>query len=232
MKYFIDQIRQLKRLAKKTGSDRRGVSLLEAMVALLVLMVGIVGGMVLMISTTMAARISHDQLMAANLAREGVEIVRSIRDSNWLKIEAGELNSGVSYKWDDGLYEPSNHWYGAYPHMDDTTKIWSLVYTNVADGADIWKVRLDGRDFTDGGLFNQYAVVPASPEISTSKYTRKIFTYPICSDGTTETVLSADGQVCGAVKIKVGVQVTAVVKWYDNNQTRTTSVEARLYNWK
>ncbi|MFA6198453.1 MAG: hypothetical protein WC734_04885 [Patescibacteria group bacterium] len=216
------------------GSNRSGIGLLEAMVALLVLMIGIVSVMVLMLANTTAARVSRDQIIASNLARESVEIARSIRDSNWLKIEGNEKHlDGSAYKWDDGLWDATNTLYGAYPTHDDTALTWSLVYTAAAPGADVWKVYLDSTGFPAGGLYNQYAgAVPAAATVT--KYTRKIYTYPICYDAVgNESILNADGQTCALTgTTKIGVQVKAQVRWVDNGNNRTVSVEAKLYNWK
>jgi hypothetical protein len=225
---------------QRVRSDRRGIGLLEAMVALLVLMIGIVSIIVLMLSSTLSARISRDQLMASNLAREGVEIVRSVRDSNWLKMEALEVHvaDGSSYKWDDGLWGNTalSPWYGVYPTFDETAQTWGLNYTDAAVDADVWRVYWKHNTvLLPFSLYNQYSAAPDPADTVATKYTRKIYTYPICYDSTVippiETVLTADGQVCG-VMTKIGVQVKVEVKWMDNGNARSTAVEARLYNWK
>lgn len=214
--------------------NRSGIGLLEAMVALLVLMIGIVSVMVLMLANTTASRVSRDQIIASNLAREGIEVARSIRDSNWLKIEANEKHlDGSAYKWDDGLWDATNTLYGAYPVHDAATMTWSLMYTAAVPGDDVWKVYLDSTGFPVGGLYNQYTG-PVPVGAAVTKYTRKISTYPICYDAAgNESILNADGQTCALTNTtKIGVQVKAQVRWIDNGNNRTVSVEAKLYNWK
>lgn len=62
----------------------KGFTLIEAMVSLVLVTVAM--GPVLILATSsvnVASRIEHN-LTAANLAQEGVEVIRNIRDTNWL----------------------------------------------------------------------------------------------------------------------------------------------------
>ena len=72
---------------------KSGFTLMEAIVAIFVITTGIVGVLSLVTQTISSATISKDKLIAAYLAQEGIEIVRNIRDTNWLQ--------GLS--WDNGL---------------------------------------------------------------------------------------------------------------------------------
>ncbi|MBZ9572491.1 prepilin-type N-terminal cleavage/methylation domain-containing protein [Patescibacteria group bacterium] len=81
----------LKCLNVKIG--KKGFTLLEVVVAIFIITVGIVGALALISQTISSARISSQRLIAAYLAQEGIEIVRSIRDTNWL--EGVVWNSGL-----------------------------------------------------------------------------------------------------------------------------------------
>jgi len=76
---------------------KSGFTLMEAIVAIFVITTGIVGVLSLVTQTISSATISKDKLIAAYLAQEGIEIVRNIRDTNWLEAET-YVNS-----WDEGL---------------------------------------------------------------------------------------------------------------------------------
>src|SRR5688500_13720998 len=76
----------------KTKSQRlgaraapRGQSFVEAMVAISVMITAISSSLALIQSSITATRIGGQQIVAANLAREGLEVVRGLRDTNWLK---------------------------------------------------------------------------------------------------------------------------------------------------
>jgi Tfp pilus assembly protein PilV len=78
-------------------SVQRGFTLMEAIVAIFVIITGIVGVMTLITFTITSAQISKDKLIAAYLAQEGIEIVRNIRDTNWLEQYTNPN------PWDEGL---------------------------------------------------------------------------------------------------------------------------------
>lgn len=64
----------------------RGMTLIETLVAVTILAVAIVAPMSLTIQSLFAAYYARDQVLASNLAQEAIESVRSIRDSNILRI--------------------------------------------------------------------------------------------------------------------------------------------------
>ena len=69
----------------------KGFTLVETLVALV--LVTIAMGPVFILATSslnVAARIEHN-LVASSLAQEGVEVVRNIRDTNWLNGAAFEI---------------------------------------------------------------------------------------------------------------------------------------------
>lgn len=84
------------------ASQRPAQSLLEAIIAIGVILVATVSATTLIVTTITSGQVSLEKTQAVNFAREGVEIVRSIRDSNWLK-RAQNISdgSGTTVAWDD-----------------------------------------------------------------------------------------------------------------------------------
>ena len=70
---------------KMSRKMNKGFTFIEVMVVVLVISIGIIGAMDLMTRTFIFARFVSSKLVAAYLAQEGIEIVRSIRDTNWIK---------------------------------------------------------------------------------------------------------------------------------------------------
>lgn len=64
---------------------KKGETLIEVLVSLFCLALGSGAAAALIISALQTNAFTKDNLIALNLAREGVEAVRSIRDTNWLK---------------------------------------------------------------------------------------------------------------------------------------------------
>ncbi len=75
-----------------------GFTLLEVILAISVLTIAVGGSFALIQQTLISASLNQSKLIASCLTQEGLEIVRNIRDNNWLK---QRTNPGIS--WDDGL---------------------------------------------------------------------------------------------------------------------------------
>lgn len=71
-----------------------GQTLIETVIAIFVILVGVAGALILVFSSTRAGVTAKNRIVAANLAREGIEVVRNIRDTNWL--EGRDFNEGLA----------------------------------------------------------------------------------------------------------------------------------------
>ena len=77
---------------------KSGFTLVEALVALSILIVGIISGFILVTKALYDVTIIQDRLTASFLAQEGLEFVRQIRDTNYLKT-LGDIPTA----WDNNL---------------------------------------------------------------------------------------------------------------------------------
>ncbi len=78
--------------------NRQGVTLVETIVSLGILTIGIVAALSLMISSISYSQSTEQTIVVVNLAREGIEIVRSIRDLNgWSGIATGVWLPSINY---------------------------------------------------------------------------------------------------------------------------------------
>ena len=92
----------------KQGENRKrqqaGFTVLEALIAISIIVIG-VGGVFGLTSRTVAdSSANNNKLVAVYLAQEGIEIVRNIRDTNYLKIRQAVPGAA----WDDGIILPGN----------------------------------------------------------------------------------------------------------------------------
>ena len=78
-------------------------TLLEVILAITVLTLAIGGSFILIQQTIASVSVVRSKLIASYLAQEGIEIVKNIRDNNWLKIQS----------W-DGALEEGDCWEGDY----------------------------------------------------------------------------------------------------------------------
>lgn len=67
--------------------------MVEGLVAGTVILIGLVASLALINSSLRLALIAKDELIAANLAQEGIEIVRAIREENWIAGEPALVNN-------------------------------------------------------------------------------------------------------------------------------------------
>lgn len=76
----------------------KGFTFLEVIIAIFVMSIGIVGAVIAIQYAISSTIQSYSRLTAAYLAQEGIEIVRNIRDTNWL-----EQRIATTTPWDEGL---------------------------------------------------------------------------------------------------------------------------------
>ncbi len=84
------------------NSKSKAFTLIEVMVAISVMLIGIVGLYALVPKVVSITGANNNKFTASQLAREGIEIVRNIRDTNWLEGE----------NWQEGL--DSGNWRAQY----------------------------------------------------------------------------------------------------------------------
>jgi len=87
------------RAHKNVCFDSSGFTLVEALVALTILSVAIVPAYALSTSSVGIAYSIRNNVIAAGLAQEGIEVIRATRDSNWFVGSAFDTNLA------DGDYE-------------------------------------------------------------------------------------------------------------------------------
>jgi len=78
----------------------KGFSLLETIFAVSILSIGFAGAIALINRTIVLGSEARSQLVAANLAQEGMEVIHNIRHTNWI-----EQKDAPGTLWDDGLVD-------------------------------------------------------------------------------------------------------------------------------
>lgn len=77
--------------------NKKGFTILEIAVSLTIISVGMLGLLALVVQSLQAKDIDKNRIVASQLAQEGLEVVRSTRDYNWLPEPDSETG------WRDGL---------------------------------------------------------------------------------------------------------------------------------
>lgn len=193
-------------------SSESGQSLVEMIVALAIILTGLIGALTLTISNLSASGEAGTRVIATNLAREGIDVVRNIRDTNWLK------NS----PWDDLLHDGADH-----------TAI--AVFNPVADPGWQLKFSPSAIDEAAAKLYlsadNLYLQDDAPPGGTSTLYARLLTLDPICLNlaAKTETITGGD---CLGGEEKIGLRVGSEVAWTESGRSHSITLEDKLYNWR
>ncbi len=154
----------------------KGETIAETIVALTILAMGIAMTSTLMANSLRNVNTSKYRVIAVNIAREGIEAVRNIRDTNWLKfsgkrrmcwnhmpkpLDEDECNDGSD------LINPGN--YIAYKDVDERWRLKLIPETPTFDLTQLYLMDIDPTIDTDkdGNLTNDKDIynhkTPATP---------------------------------------------------------------------
>ena len=90
-------------------SSSKGFTLIEALVALIILTVALGPALILSSNVSSTASVIRNNLIAANLSQEGVEVIRALRDSNWhngLSFDTGIADGIYRIEWNSNALIP------------------------------------------------------------------------------------------------------------------------------
>jgi len=206
---------------------RKALGLIETLAAMGLLVMAVTPLMSMVISAG-ASRTSNEYMtVAANLAREGIEVVVAKRNNNWINdaaFDAGMyIGSGATSDYTFGLA------------FDPASSTWSFV-NNPSGGAPsmITDALANVYMYTSGanaGLMVQGTVaVPQPAGTSATKYSRLVTLDAVCWDGSIETIATSNSD-CGA-NTKIGVRITSMVQWPDKGQNHNISAVETIYDWR
>ncbi len=220
----------MKQAYQWSNSYSSGQGLLEVIVAIGIITASTVTTVALIINTMIVSNISQQQIIAINLAREGVEIIRGIRDTNWLQVDAGILSA----RWNAGLAHEDNKDYTAIPTFSKDDGKWSVDFA--ADGftdeaTTLW--------IDNNGFYNQFQDISLVPNTYSilKQYQRLLTILPICRDSSNNEEIATEGQNCDNFRnpgdfIQVGVEVHSDVQWTEHGKIHTTQLVDTLFDWK
>jgi hypothetical protein len=220
-KLFLENLKVIGR------KKRSGQGLLETVVALFVLVTGTASLLTLVTAASVSRSTNEYETVAANLAREGIEVAMSIRNNNW----------NYSLPFDNGMYVTTDYTFGIA--FDPATSAWSLV-NNPTGGAPnaitdalakVWQYSSGA----NAGLLAQGTVATPQPATTVATPYMRLVTFdPIClliADGVTERIVTS-GSTCLGTENKVGVRVTSAVRWTERGRTHNLSAVQTIYDWR
>ncbi|MEA3398275.1 MAG: prepilin-type N-terminal cleavage/methylation domain-containing protein [Patescibacteria group bacterium] len=142
----------------KSSQNKNGFSIIEVVAAFTIMTVGMMGVASLSLLNIQANRINKNYLIASMLAQEGLELVRNVRDNNWLTL-GNNWNDDIT--GNDGNYTIDYNF-----NIDDTPDL-------PTDGGA--KMYLNGNGFYDhdsaGAFTPYYRLIAISEDASGNFFT-------------------------------------------------------------
>lgn len=191
-----------------------GLSLLETTIAIGVIVTGLFAAFTLVIANRRTSDEAGLRFAAVQLAREGVEIVRATRDSNWISEDAPD--------WDEGLKGSAGSYTGVAVFNPGMTS-WQLTF-GAATFSDPSARVVRQQDGNGETFWTQGQSGDAAVDLT--PYRRLIDVHPICADGQ----VAESG--CADANPKVGMRVRSRVQWTSRGITHAVTAEESMFNWR
>ena len=90
-------------LHKNKRDLKTGFSLIESLVAISILIIGVLSAFILVIRSLSSTPLIQGRLIASNLGQEGIELIRQIRDTNFINSRSWRTNLDSGEYQIDGL---------------------------------------------------------------------------------------------------------------------------------
>lgn len=192
----------------------RGQTIIELLIAFSVIVVGLFAAATLTFSNLNTVDRDLDEVVVINIAREGIELTKQIRDSNWL---AGRA-------FDEGLVDKASGNLTATPVWDGIRLAPSFDFA--------------AKDFTDANTTIVRMNAPEAPSFfansnaaasivgSDTPFKRLLAFYPICED-----MIARKTGTCGTLK-KSGIRVESRIQWSRKGSVKNFVLYEDLYDWK
>ncbi|MFA5135076.1 MAG: type II secretion system protein [Patescibacteria group bacterium] len=227
--------------------NQSGQTLLELIIAITVLVVALVATIVLIVTSINASREARNKLIATNLAREGVETVRNVRDSNWIDptMQCDDPNCDNQADCTDSAQCDStwgiSQWDRELRTDDAAATIKTTAIPVVGDPSIHSPLSFLPDDFseteysrlrrTDEGFLQGGASI-----VGNSEFYRMLYLYPICQNAAGDQEYGTDNTSANdcptAGYAEVGIQVVCEVRWGQHDSNKKVIIEDQLYNWQ
>lgn len=199
---------------------KNGFTLLEVVFGIFILTLSAFASSNLIQSTIVSTTLNKQKLTAYYMAQEGVEVVRNIRDSNWLR---QRIEPGVS--WPGGILGeigPRISPCDFYGDVDfdgivseaDSTAIMLIIAGIETDGRDRADLNGDGNVNVLDLLVNRYLAYPD-------------YTFPVCNS---KAKFQREIEITELNESTL--EVISRVTWSEKGSSQEVEVISNLTNWK
>lgn len=208
-------------MRKKSRIHLVGFTLVETLVAIAVLLAVIVGPITLIAHGLFSASFSRNHLIASNLAQEGIELIRAVRDNNILCASLGATPLDTT-GW-------NNNPNGPPPKLLDYYEIESFdVFVLTCGGFSIQTPRPIRRNASTCNTpirINSNSIYTYTSGTPTG-FTRCVRVCSPPNAAPCSTVADAD------IPVNDQMEVISTVSWIERGAPRNITLRDRLYRWR
>jgi prepilin-type N-terminal cleavage/methylation domain-containing protein len=199
----------------------KGFTLIELLIAITIFLIGIMAAFSLTLNNLNNAKENSNRVIAADLAREGIEIVRNIRDSNWLAREANidDISSGLLISWDHGLDV------GNFKVAYDVNNL--ILFTTMPVDLSSAINETSATLYLNNGFYTHSNIGGQATLFRRAINIQAIY---LCAESGLETMNSA--AICVDALEKIGFQITSRVRYTYGSRTNTIDAVENIYNWR
>lgn len=208
---------------------------METVIAIGIILFGLLSVLTLSTSSLVVSTVTSNEFLAANFAREGIEMARAQRDTNWLMYDTDSTT-----EWNAGMHAGTNYSAVASFSAFETNGSYldfrpeNFGETCPGAGSTTYDCTALWYDPSTNVYIQTTAPTFVPSDYTQSDFSRLVYTYPVCrndSDETDEVVLTSGS--CAVGYTQVGIDVRSVVQWPGRDQTGATyTLEEYLYDWK
>jgi type II secretory pathway pseudopilin PulG len=188
----------------------------ETVFAIGILLIVVSAILALTTSSLFGQKESELQIVANNLAREAIEIVRNQRDSNWL---AGQ-------KWDSGLVDEVGENINAVVNFIKEDNRWEISFYPASLISSQSQLYLSPE-----GIYSHNQTAQSEKTV----FLRHLIISSICQTkdpNGNDLAEQIKEQCIAGSESKIGIKVTSIVDWQENGGLRQVKLDDLLYEWK
>lgn len=207
--------------------DLTGFTLIELIITIGVLTIGILGSFSLAIANSNNNKANKDRVIAGNLAREGLELVRNIRDSNWLRLDSNiSCDGGATICSFDSRSLEDRFILVDYNNYSEGVSI-CAAYSSLEECLNNCRNDNSCLLYIDGQTFYSHD----NSGISTNFY-RVVHIRSICLDASGALPVEYVRDTCQVSEEKVGIQAIVRIDWNRTGKLYNLELMDKFYNWR
>lgn len=205
------------RSEKHRAQNNKGFTLVETLVALALIMAATVGPVSLITRGLADFSFSKNKLVATNLAQEGIELVRAVRETN---VICDVLNGPTIWPWNENPEPPNPPSGNPFSTVTAGVAVDLVITTNCNAGGVAIVVPILSASCSEKLRFDPATGIYGNGGPQVTAFSRCV-SIQVPSNSPDSGIPAGDQ-----------MDITSTVTWSERGIDRTLTLRERLYNWR